>query len=229
MTTVATWNVGDGPDGIKARGLVKLVKQGADIIGLQECGDRRDLLAEFCERTGWQGWLGDGSPGAASVPILWNPKAVRARVTGTTPATQPTKVGRPGAGPSTMKAKVWNRVRFGEGDHHGPFVVINGHIVPSVYLPARRRLARQQIDVLAEMVERRKGRVPVVAVGDFNMRPGHPLTRPLRDVGMVQHNDRPTHGRRVIDHTWTLGRRGHVSVLEMPSDHNAVLLTIKES
>lgn len=231
---VATWNVGDGPDATKARGLAALVKRGADVLGLQECGDRGDLLEEFCARTGWDMWPGVG-PGAASVPILWNPRTVRKEVAGTMPATPPTHVGRPGAGPDTMKAKVWNRARFisisesDRGEFGTPFVFINGHIVPSVYLPPRRRLARRQVDVLAGVVRRRKGRVPIVAVGDFNMAPGHPLARPLRELGMTQRTRSATHGRRLIDHTWTLGVSGVASVVDMPSDHRAVLLTLKES
>lgn len=226
MTTLATWNVGNRSDNWVARGLVTLVKRhGVDVMGLQECGDRKHVLEEFCRRAGWNAWYGDGSPGAASVPILWNPRTVRALVTGTTDATPSTHVGQAGAGPSKMKPKVWNRVRFGAGEHRGPFVFINGHVVPSVYLPPRRRLARRHIAVLAEMVERRKGRVPVIAVGDFNMRPTDSLTKPLRQLGMTQRTKAPTHGRRTIDHVWTLGVTGHAEVVDMPSDHRAVLFT----
>ena len=223
---VATWNVGDGPDSAKAGGLTRLFNLGCDVIALQEAGDRKHMIDAWCERQGWQAWLGEG-PGAASVPILWNPRTARAMVTGTTPATSPTRVGRRGAGPSTMKAKVWNRVRFATDD--GPLVVINGHIVPSVYLPARRALARRQIAVLAAMVRRRKGRVPVVAVGDFNMRASDHLTLPLRDLGMTQHTHAPTHGRRTIDLVWTLGVDGRAEVVDTKaSDHKAVVFSTKE-
>lgn len=225
MTTLATWNVGDGIDAVKMHGLVKLLKHGADVIGLQECGDRQRLLEEFCDRTGWQIYTGS-VPGAPSVPILWNPDAIRAVAMGTRQATPATHVGPMGAGPSLMKPKVWNRIRFATDD--GPLVVINGHVVPSVYLPKRRDLARRHIAELADMVEhhKRRGR-GIAAVGDFNMRPSDSLTKPLRDAGMKQRTKRPTHGRRTIDHTWTLGLTGSVDVLEMPSDHNAALLTVR--
>lgn len=222
---IATFNLGDGPDFAKSGGLTRLRERDVDIIGLQEAGDRHRMIDRWCEFTGWRAWFGEG-PGAASVPILWNPRTVRARHTGTTPATPATKVGPFGAGPSTMKAKVWNRARF--ASDAGTVAVINGHIVPSIYLPKRRRLAEQQIDVLAEMVQRRKGKVPVVAIGDFNMKAHHDLADPLRELGMVQRTKQPTHGNRIIDHVWTLGIKGDVDVLEMPSDHRAAILTIKE-
>lgn len=224
---IATWNLGNRPDAIvRHSGLDRLRFRGVDVLALQEAGDRKPLLDAWCAETGWHAWFGDGSSGAASVPILWNPRTVRARVTGTTDATPPTHVGSAGAGPSKMKAKVWNRVRF--TDDGGPLVVINGHVVPSVYLPRRRDLARRHIAVLAQMVKRRKGRVPVIAVGDFNMKPRDRLTKPLRELGMRQRTKRPTHGRRTIDHVWTLGVDGDTEVVSMPSDHDAVIFTTKE-
>jgi endonuclease/exonuclease/phosphatase family metal-dependent hydrolase len=226
VTTFATWNLGDGSDRTKARGLDRLVQHGADVIGLQEAGDRQRLIDRWCEATGWHAWLGDGSAGAPSVPILWNPKAVRATRTGTVFATGATKVGRLGAGPSTMKPKVWNRVRFEDAPD---VVFVNGHIVPSVYLPKRRRLARKQIAVLARIAAEREGRVDVIAVGDFNMKPRDTLTKPLRKLGMHQHTQAPTHGRRTIDLIWTLGCHGGAEVITMPSDHRAVLFHKKES
>ena len=49
---VASWNCGDGHDVVKQHGLVKLIKHGADVICLQECGDRQRMIEQFCERTG---------------------------------------------------------------------------------------------------------------------------------------------------------------------------------
>jgi len=223
--------VGDGPDAVKIRGLVKLLNHGADIIGLQECGDRQRMLDEFCERTGWQAWLGD-EPGSTSVPILWDPRAVTALHTDTRPATPATDAGRLGAGPNVVKPKVWNKVRF-ETDARADLLVINGHGPASVWARRRRALARQMIEVGADIVEHRevpveKDRVDVVLVGDLNMRPGHPLTRPLREAGMTQRTHEPTHGRRCIDLVWTLGCSGVTTVLDMPSDHRAVILTLSK-
>lgn len=221
-TRVASWNMGSRKDAEVLFGLNKLRARGAHVIGLQEAGDRHGLIEAFCGDNGWGVYYGADVPGAASVPILWNPKIAHQVARGTRQVTPPTYVGRLGAGPSTMKAKVWNFMRFQDAP-----VVINGHIVPSVYLPRRRRIARLQIEALADMAERRGERgVQVVGIGDFNMRVRSRLTRPLRQVGMVQRTHKPTHGRRLIDHVWTLDCRGSVEVVPMPSDHRAVLFTL---
>ncbi len=225
---IASWNIGDGSDRSKYEALNTLEERGASIIDLQEAGDRGLMLQAWCKRHKWEIWFGEGEPGAASVPILWNPRQVTEKFSGTTPATPRTNVGDPGAGPEWMKAKVWNRVRF-EDD----LLVINGHIVPSVHLGPREALAREEIRVLAEMVERRerliKQGLGVVITGDFNMPPEHPLTRPLRDLGMTQRTTDPTFDKRTIDHVWTLGVRGPVDVVAMPrDDHDSPILTIKE-
>jgi hypothetical protein len=201
-------------------GLERLRFRGADVIALQEAGDRRRLIDTFCNKHDWHAFFGD-VPGAPSVPILWKPNTVHVVGRGTRQVTPPTHVGRLGAGPPVMKAKVWNRIRVADGP-----LIVNGHIVPSVYLPARRRIARKQIDVLADIVDRRDGRMPVVAVFDANMRPTDSLTKPLRREGMVQRTRSATHGRRLIDHVWTVDCRGQVDVITMPSDHRAVLLTL---
>lgn len=223
---VATWNVGDGIDAVKVHGLVKLRKHGADVIGLQECGDRGRMIDQFCDRTGWHAWLGDGSPGASSVPILWNPRTVHATHTGTRDATDPTNTGRKGAGPDVVKAKVWNKVRFEVDDADD--LVINGHGPASIWWPPRLTLAKRYVAELADLVEHREepiadNRVDVIAVMDGNAKPTHRLWQPLRELGMVQRTHEPTHGRRTIDLVWTLGCVGRVQVLDMPSDHNAAL------
>jgi len=234
VTTLASWNIGDGKDARKAGGLTELLHQGAQVLALQEAGDRRRMLEHWCELHDWEPFFGD-EPGAPSVPILWNPRAVNMLGAGTRPATPATKVGPLGAGPSTMKPKVWNRARFEIHDRDADLLVINGHIVPSVYLPKRRRLAAKQIEVLADMVEFRetateRDLVDVAALGDFNMRPSHELLAPLRQLGMRQRVHEPTHGRfRTIDHGWTLGCPAAADAIDMPGDHRGVVLTTKES
>jgi len=232
VTKVATFNLGDGPDEAKRRGITSLMARGADVICLQEAGDRQKMLGQVCETWGWHVWIGD-EPGSPSVPILWDPRTVKALHMDTRPATPATDTGRLGAGPNVVKPKVWNKVRF-ETDDRADLLVINGHGPASIWARRRRALARQMIEVGADIVEHReipveKDRVDVVLVGDLNMRASHPLTKPLRELGMTQRTHSPTHGRRTIDHVWTLGCSGVTTVLDMPSDHRAVLLTVKES
>ena len=227
---VGTLNLGDGPDSAKARALDTLGEHGARVIGLQEAGDRQRILTHWCLANGWDYYDGRGEEGATSTPILWD-KALRVTNEGTREATDAKDCGPLGAGPNVVKAKVWNHVRV-----HGPetFVFINGHLPASLYLPRRRALAKRQVAVLADMVQRRwhpsshhEMRVNVVVVGDFNTKASDRLLKPLRQLGMRQHTHQPTHRLRTIDLTWTLGIGGRAEVVKVPSDHRAVILTLK--
>lgn len=227
MTAVATFNLGNHPDRDVARGLDRIVGHGADIMGLQEAGDRTRLLLSWCTSSGWSYFGGNGEDGAPSTPIIWNPAAVRVSHKGTRPATPATDCGRLGAGPSVVKPKVWNHVRI-EQDDSGPFVFINGHLPASLYLPKRRALAKRQVAVLADMVaDRKRHGVDVVVTMDGNCGEHDPLWRPLKRLGMHQHTHAPTHGRRTIDLTWTLGVGGRAEVVTVPSDHRSVILTLR--
>ncbi|WP_183092896.1 endonuclease/exonuclease/phosphatase family protein [Nocardioides stalactiti] len=224
MTGVATANLGNRPDAAVLAGLHSLALR-ADVFGLQECGDRLKILGRFCTATGWECWTGD-EEGSASTPVLWNPKAVEVSRQGTRPATEATNTGRLGAGPDVVKAKVWNHARV-HAPGEDPFVLINGHLPASLYLPRRRALAKKQIADLADMVERREDRIDVVVVGDMNARPNALVLKPLRRFGMKQRTHQPTHGRRTIDHVWTLGVSGRVEVVSFPSDHRVPIMTTR--
>lgn len=226
MTTIATANLGNHSDSHVREGLDRLAKQ-AWVIGCQEAGDRHRMLDRFRMDQGWEMHYEAKQEGATATPILWNPFKVEATHGGCRPATKSTNCGRLGAGPNTVKAKVFNHVRVRPitGDKpDDPFVFINGHWPASLYLPCRRALGRRMVAILDDMVENREDMVDVVAVGDFNMTPRDPLTRPLREREMVQHTDFPTHGLRTIDHVWTLGRRAEAYPFKGSySDHHWVL------
>jgi hypothetical protein len=230
----ATWNIGDGKDDLKERGLTRLLQHGADIIGLQEAGDREKMIKHWCHDHGWHLWLGEG-PGASSVPIIWNPEVVKRLNTDTWPATPPTNTGRLGVGPSMVKAKVWNKVRFEILDDQDPtdLLFVNGHGPASVWAPKRRRLAEDWVGELADRLEHRERSIDddqadVLVVMDGNAKPGDRLWVPLRQLGMHQHTHDPTKGGRTIDLTWTLGCTGSTEVIPMPGDHRAAIFTKKE-
>jgi exonuclease III len=109
--TVASWNMGDGPDVRKAAGLDRLAHHGADVICLQEAADRVQVIARWAAASGWDVWAGDGRPGAASVPILWRASVLEVVTEGSRTATPAQWIGAAGAGPARAKAKVINRVR----------------------------------------------------------------------------------------------------------------------
>lgn len=226
MTRVGVANLGNGSAADVRMTLDRLKARGVRVAGLEEAGDRRPVVEDWCRDNGWTAFFGDGAEGAASTPLVWD-RRVDVANPGTRPATPPTNCGPLGAGPNTVKAKVWNHVRV--RDAGLSFVFVNGHLPASLYLPRRRALARRQLAVLETMVRHRKGRVPVVVVGDFNARPNALVLRPLRKLGMRQHTHQATHGKRTIDLTWTLGLDAHAEVVNIPSDHKAVVLTLKEN
>lgn len=227
--TVASLNIGDGPDARKVDDLTTLATAGADVICLQEASDRQKVIGAWARRHGWRVWYGDGSGGAAACPILWRPGVP---VTGmdTHTAVPARYVGNPGAGPSRVKRKVVNRIRIKRGRFRR-LHVLNTHLIPSATrdLPntvKRRRHYADHIKAVSDVVRRRWG--AVVLVGDFNSSPSFALLAPLRAAGMRQHVRTPTHGRRTIDHAWT--RRLRVcSVRTIPtsSDHRAVVVTVR--
>lgn len=226
MTRAATANLGNGTSGDVRMILERLQARGAQVVGLQEAGDRGATIVQWCRDNGWDFWLGTG-PGAASTPIIWD-KRLPVTHPGTTPATNATNTGRLGAGPDTVKPKVWNHVRVRPLVGPAPFVFINGHLPASLYLPRRRALAKKQVAVLTGMVKRKAASFDVVVVMDGNTFAADPIWRPLKKLGMKQHTKQATHGRRCIDLTWTLGVGGRAEVVTVPSDHRAVVLTLKE-
>ncbi len=215
-------NLGNRPDSSARRILELLSSHGALISGLQEAGDRRFVVEKWCKANGYDSYFGEKHEGAPSTPLIWS-KALRVTNVGTREATKATYTGKLGAGPPVVKPKVWNHARV-HGLGAESFVFINGHLPASLYLPRRRALAKRQIAVLVEMIEKREDRgVPVVVVGDFNCRPNALILKPLRRLGMVQRTRKPTHGRRLIDHVWTLDVKGETKVIQIPSDHNGVV------
>lgn len=222
-------NLGSGKDASVRVTLDRLAHHGAVVVGLQEAGDRGDVLRAWCRDNDWLGYFGDDFTGAPSVPILWNPKAVRGVNPATTPATPPTDTGSLGVGPNKVKAKVWNHVTIRPRSGGEAFLFVNGHLPASLWAPRRRALAKKQIDVLRKIVATRRGAIDVIAVGDFNARPNDRLFKPLRHLGMRQHVGKPTKGRRIIDHVWgTHGVRGQAEVISIPSDHKGVVFNMKE-
>lgn len=226
MISVATANLGNESDKRLLGGLLALAEE-VDVIGVQEGGDRRAVLERFCHLTGWMVFFGD-IDGAPSVAILWNPKTVVASHEGTRPCTGAEDCGKCGVGPEVVKAKVWNRVRFHPRKHDDDdFVFINGHLPASLYCKCRNRLGNIMIEEADDMVARREDKIDVVLVCDGNSRPWAKRWKPLRKRGMVQHTRRPTHGLRIIDLTWTLGRKAKTRLFKGKySDHRWVILDL---
>lgn len=211
MIPVAAANLGNRGDAAVMRGLLDYANR-VCVIGMQEAGDRHPMLNRFCKDSGWRMYYSAEVEGSASVPILWNPDRVVASQQTVRPATGATDCGSCGAGPDTVKAKVWNKVRFHPRTRDGSFVLINGHLPASLHCKCRKRLGRDMIEELADMFARREGRLRVVATMDGNSSSWMPIWRPLRATGARQWVRFPTLGRRSVDMIWTLGVKQAVPI-----------------
>jgi lysozyme len=214
------YNLGDGSDAAKAADLTKFAKGGAHLIFLSEAGDRVAMLKAWAKEHGFHYWPGDGSPGAASTPVLIRldvlPCVALMRTTEAAPATH---VGAAGAGPSTVKRKVINEVvvrrRWKIGVWRRPERYLPGHWAASVdredepNVKSRRtlwRLHTRKVIGLAG-VGYRFARTWVF--GDLNTEWESDLCDEFRRADFERLPTGPTHGQhRTID-LWLLraGRR----------------------
>lgn len=222
---VCTINLGSKADWRVRRALKRRARD-ADVITVQEAGDRERPLRAFCDATGWTLLREDGD-GRGKVAVLLSPvNAAFAEVAGWgyVPCTDRTFVGAPGAGPEWISPKHVLAADLGD------VTVATTHLVPSVQRPPfpgrtkRRELYRQHIAAIVEWAATVPS--PIVLTGDFNATPDYPQMDPLREAGFRCHAV-PSHGDRAIDHIWVRGCTADaVEALPFPSDHRMVAATI---
>lgn len=220
---LATANLGQGnPDRILAD-LERLMRHAA-VAGLQEAGNKQHVLDRAEAELGLMTYRGDGSRGAESTPLIWDPKRVRPGDLECVLVLPASPVG-PGAGPSTSKPKYVVGGPFEDLETGEQFVVGNLHGLASVYMPKRRKFAKQMMSNAADWADRQEH--DTALLGDFNMRRSHRYLKPLREAGFKAGANIATHRLRGIDHVWTDGiaRRGQ-RVLRTVSDHHWLILDI---
>jgi hypothetical protein len=197
-------------------------KRDPDLIHECEAGDRLRANGAVARKHGWKLFLGDGTPGAASVPFLINPRA-KIHGHGTKLAVKRRKVGR-GAGPSMSKTKVINWLVI-EIDGY-LWLVLGTHMIASAnrwYGVLRRRHYRAHIAAIVELVnERRVDRVLLVMDGNCDPRKDrYHLLDPLEKAGLRQVTRGATHDMNLYDHAWT-NEGGDGEPFQAPSDHRWV-------
>jgi hypothetical protein len=236
--TEAWYNLGDGADAKKADDLDQLADEGAVIIYLCEAGDRSRLLRAWANRRGWVVYFGDGSPGAASTPILMRRDLARCVSDCFTDEACPAiNVGDPGAGPAGVKRKVTNGIKIRRRTKRGlprrPRVGLSAHLLASATrngLPnddKRDRAYHRHIDNLVQTARRFKLAV-VMIFGDFNAEPHDVLLAGLRHAGFDALDTKDTHeSHRQIDLGWRRSLRRIIRVWLVPgsSDHHALMVT----
>lgn len=225
-----TYNVGNGKstprsDARVRRDLLALFELDPDVIGLQEVGNRREVLDDVAERTGWRVVQHRGAPG--HVAALVNP---RCRVQGwrTIKLNGSTPVGRNVAGSrrSGRAPARWLLVVRYRGTY-GRAVVGVTHWVPSAMRRGNtqaRALHHRQVQRCARWLANRKRRAYLLVDGNAatNKPRERALLAELYKVARV--HSTPSRGRRAIDIVVTKDA-GETTALNGTSDHDPVMFT----
>ena len=201
---------------------------GLDLAGFQECSgaDRRATLVTVTDAAGH----GLVNLDPYQTPVTHRLDRWELVESFRWHLTRRKKVGPAGAGPLFMSAK-WAVVQVVRDVTTGTIVAhANCHLVPSIFLPIRRRLHRRQIQRLAALVADLRGEYPAAVVlvgGDFNATLTTPAgwEKPLRDAGLTYGGStKPTHGNRAIDHIFsTVPMTSHYTINDLRTDHRAVV------
>lgn len=182
--TIASYNLrNDVPESEALADLARLGTDGADVMGLQEMSSRARRLAMTqqlldCETCTYDGYVPTDAPGQGSTPILWKQSKFLLLEAGSVKVSDPTFVGREGAGPSTTAPKYVNYVRLRHMATGRAIYVMNSHAVASVQAgtepnydnPERLALYQQHMDVLKALtLQLQAGRGQVFTTGDYNV------------------------------------------------------------
>lgn len=236
--TAATLNLGNASDADLASNITALSRdRGVSILGLQEAGDRADLLSKVRDRAGmasWR-WCRPDDPGAPSVPIMYDSDVWSLETAcGGFLAVESRYLGPDGAGPDESKPKFVTAFVLHHRASGRNVRVLNTHFIPSARRndlsdAEKQRRVQHVKDHVAALVDR-IGRpathpMPVVLMGDLNGPGSWPLLQPLKDIDMVGWSTEPTHSSgESLDH---VVRRNLANVsrayVGTASDHKAVV------
>lgn len=178
--TAATYNLGDGPDAKKREDVLALFdEEGIDFLSLQEAGDRSKVLASIAignPRIAL--WLGDGSPGASSVPVMWRQDLWHAFKRETV-ALSSRFFAPEGAGPNWVKPKVVNLVWLRHKITGEVVVVCSTHMPASLWARLRALLGRGIIRRLGKAVDGIEVGIRIIIGADWNAKVGAKILRRL--------------------------------------------------
>lgn len=228
-TRVATSNLQAHMALFKVARSVRKVKrtQHPDLWGFQEIGGLHKWLtirAVLGHRYAGARLKGD----ASATPVAWNRKRYRLECKFKWHLSDPTNVGRAGAGPKVLRGKAATVVVLWDRKLRKHVVLVNAHLAPSPWLnPARSELHSAQVQRLAELADRLRDahpRADLYFVGDDNTTDRERL-RPLQQRGLLLGHDVRTHGKHALDRIASnVPHRGLIAV-STDSDHDTLVGT----
>lgn len=239
MTAAATFNLGGGPSSRKVSDLARLADAGVDLVGMQEGSDRVSLMARLTRRSrrarrrearavGWRVYQ-PRLPGAAAVPIAYDPQVWHLIRSRSVLAVARRWVGPRGAGPTFAKAKRINIAVLRHRETGRVLKHLNTHPIPSTDRDLGRAENSARDDHYADhiaVIRRivRHTKIPLVLTFDANKVPTAPALVPLRTLGLTGWTQTGTHGNRPIDHVLTRGLgSAKAKTITTSSDHDAVV------
>lgn len=211
----------------KEADILHLMNSGADILALQEAGDRGHLIGVL-RKHGYKVIIPAGKKGASSTPLVYNPKTVKL-IKSHTFLTSHSMFGGAGAGPAQVKQKWGVGGIFEQRSTGKRFRAYSTHYVASSYKPLRHHIAMIESNNVVKAISKEK--IPTFIIGDFNAGLHSSVIHPLFAHGFtndeVAGNPLHTHGKSTIDYIWWLKNRGvhflRHTVVNTSSDHNAVI------
>lgn len=221
---IGTLNLGNGSARQVRTDLLHLMCL-ADVLALQEAGDRHDEIEATCQHSGWDFYYGQGM---SRRDVVVYDKRVPVHRRTSVHLSDPTDTGNPpgprdSAGPDVVGAKELVLVRV-----RGFGWVGSAHLPASLWWPPRRRLALQNTN---EMADWSRGRFHLAIGADWNCKPKSRVLKPLREAGLASTQDfkrMGTHGRAPID---AFMYKGLVCLgseaVEVSSDHDAVIVELE--
>jgi hypothetical protein len=235
---VASFNLSGPPSTAELVSDLEEMIQFADVIGIQEGGDRGRVYDDFLKRNpGWGAWIGTNlsqqSVGILHRKSLGNVTARSARL-----AVGSRYLGPRGAGGATSKPKYVMRLDIMLSDSNRKVCMLNTHMIPSATRSREslgadewRRRQEHYRDHVAGLVAEINARNALLFVtGDFNATPTYPPLDPFWAKVNIDH-DFDTHGNRRIDF---ITHRPHAAInvvssrkMLTHSDHDTPIVTYR--
>lgn len=214
----ATQNMGTKKD---RADLIELIRSNPEVLALAELGGKKGMrqTKRILNKHGY-GFRGKGGTG-----IAWDKSEQKLLNANKQFLTPRTFVGKKGAGPATLRAKYANWARFKDRDTKERNVFTTAHLAPSIRIPARSKLHKQQVQGLAELQRELAKMFPNASrtvLGDMNTSKAKRLRPLMRKAGLTAYKA-PGKTHRVGSIDWILSdaKLRKQLLRDFGSDHRA--------